>query len=191
MVKLNEQKAITPFEFEREKINMDMKKIWDEGDWTKQARDIIGNLEKFPANSNIILILRYFQRNEPDDDQDFLICYTCFFRRWHHRGGRERGDRINSKFLLNFHENQTLNLPFQPNFKGNWENYQNLGNMNQIVLKRYIIYTGKNIIIFEKYCILVHKDTKTVIFMSTILIDKRHLKLLDKLISHLTLREKK
>jgi len=55
---------------------MNLKKIWNERDWTKQARDIIGNLEKFPANSNIILVLRHSQRNEPDifdDVQDLNL----------------------------------------------------------------------------------------------------------------------
>ena len=28
---------------------------------------------------------------------------------------------IDEGLSLNFHENQTLNLPFQPNFKGNWD----------------------------------------------------------------------
>ncbi len=48
----------------------------------------------------------------------------------------------------------------------------------------------KNINIEEKLCILVYKEKK-VIFISTVRVDKRHLKLLDKLISHLTLRGKK
>ena len=38
---------------------------------------------------------------------------------------------------------------------------------------------------------LVYKDTKKVIFISTVRIDKNHLKLLDKLISYLTLRGNK
>lgn len=40
-------------------------------------------------------------------------------------------------------------------------------------------------------CILVYKDRLNVSFMSTIRIDKKHLKLLDKLVSHLILRGNK
>jgi hypothetical protein len=41
------------------------KKIWKKLSWTKQARNIIEHLDKFPANSKIILILRHSQRYEP------------------------------------------------------------------------------------------------------------------------------
>ena len=40
-------------------------------------------------------------------------------------------------------------------------------------------------------CILVYKDTQNVTIMSTIRIDKKHLKLLDRLVSHLILRGNK
>jgi hypothetical protein len=41
------------------------KKIWKKYPWTKQACNIIEHLDKFPANSKIILILRHSQRYEP------------------------------------------------------------------------------------------------------------------------------
>ncbi len=44
---------------------MDIEKIWNERSWTKQARDIITNIRKFPEDAKVILILRHSQRNEP------------------------------------------------------------------------------------------------------------------------------
>ena len=41
------------------------KQIWEKYPWTKQARNIIDNLDKFPANSKITVILRHSQRYEP------------------------------------------------------------------------------------------------------------------------------
>jgi len=40
-------------------------KIWEDHPWTKQAGNIIEGLDKFPAHSKIIIILRHSQRNEP------------------------------------------------------------------------------------------------------------------------------
>jgi len=45
---------------------MDTEKIWKEGEWTKEARQIIDGLKKFPDNSKIILVLRHSHRNEPE-----------------------------------------------------------------------------------------------------------------------------
>ncbi len=44
---------------------MDTEKIWKEGEWTNEARQIVAGLKKFPDNSKIILILRHSHRNEP------------------------------------------------------------------------------------------------------------------------------
>ncbi len=44
---------------------MDTEKIWKEGEWTIEARQIIDGLKEFPDNSKIILILRHSHRNEP------------------------------------------------------------------------------------------------------------------------------
>jgi len=44
---------------------MDIEKIWEEADWVSHARKIIDNLELFPKNSRIILILRHSHRNQP------------------------------------------------------------------------------------------------------------------------------
>ena len=41
------------------------KKIWEENTWTKQANNIMEGLNKFPAHSKIIIIMRHSQRNEP------------------------------------------------------------------------------------------------------------------------------
>ncbi len=43
---------------------MDTEKIWKEGEWTNEARQIINGLKKVPDNSKIILILRHSHRNE-------------------------------------------------------------------------------------------------------------------------------
>lgn len=51
---------------------MDFEKIWKEGDWPTQARQIINGLKKFPKNSKIILILRHSQRDEPKDLESLL-----------------------------------------------------------------------------------------------------------------------
>ena len=40
-------------------------KTWEEYPWTKQAGTIIEGLDKFPAHSKIIIILRHSQRYEP------------------------------------------------------------------------------------------------------------------------------
>jgi len=40
-------------------------KIWEDRPWTKQASNIIEGLDKFPAQSKIIMILRHSQRYEP------------------------------------------------------------------------------------------------------------------------------
>ncbi|MBY8992175.1 MAG: histidine phosphatase family protein [Candidatus Lokiarchaeota archaeon] len=44
---------------------MNVEKIWKEEEWTTHARAIIDNLEKFPKDSKIILVLRHSHRNEP------------------------------------------------------------------------------------------------------------------------------
>ena len=44
---------------------MDVEIIWKEENWTAHARAIIDNLDKFPKDSKIILILRHSHRNEP------------------------------------------------------------------------------------------------------------------------------
>ncbi|MFW9941219.1 MAG: hypothetical protein ACFFFT_09270 [Candidatus Thorarchaeota archaeon] len=45
---------------------MNIEKIWQEEDWTTDARTIIENLNKFPEDSKIILVLRHSHRNEPE-----------------------------------------------------------------------------------------------------------------------------
>jgi hypothetical protein len=44
---------------------MDTEKIWNEDEWTEDARQIIDGLKEFPDNSKIILILRHSHRNDP------------------------------------------------------------------------------------------------------------------------------
>ena len=43
---------------------MDTEKIWNDGEWTNEARQLIDGLKKFPDNSKIILILRHSHRKE-------------------------------------------------------------------------------------------------------------------------------
>ena len=43
---------------------MDTEKIWEEGEWTNEAHQIIDGLRNFPDNSKILLILRHSHRNE-------------------------------------------------------------------------------------------------------------------------------
>jgi broad specificity phosphatase PhoE len=42
---------------------MATEKIWKEGEWTNEARQIIDGLKEFPDNSKIILVLRHSHRN--------------------------------------------------------------------------------------------------------------------------------
>lgn len=51
---------------------MDIEKIWEEGEWPSQARQIINGLKKFPEDSKIILILRHSQRDEPQNYEGLL-----------------------------------------------------------------------------------------------------------------------
>ena len=51
---------------------MDVDKIWKEGDWPKEARQIINGLKKLPEDSKTILILRHSQRDEPKDLESLL-----------------------------------------------------------------------------------------------------------------------
>ena len=44
---------------------MNADKIWEQADWVTHARNIIENLDKFPVDSKLILILRHSHRNEP------------------------------------------------------------------------------------------------------------------------------
>lgn len=44
---------------------MDVDKIWEEAEWTTHARMMIENLEKFPDDSKIIMIVRHSHRSEP------------------------------------------------------------------------------------------------------------------------------
>lgn len=53
--------------FQKERIifiKMDTEKIWKDGEWTNEARQIIDGLKNFPDNSKIILILRHSHRND-------------------------------------------------------------------------------------------------------------------------------
>ena len=45
---------------------MDTEKIWNESDWTDQARHLIKGLKQFPEESKIILVLRHSHRDEPE-----------------------------------------------------------------------------------------------------------------------------
>jgi len=44
---------------------MNVEKLWNEADWVDHSRKIIENIDKFPKDSKIILILRHSHRNEP------------------------------------------------------------------------------------------------------------------------------
>ena len=48
---------------------MDVEKIWNEGEWTRMARDMTRAIQDFPKDSRIILILRHSHRNEPTDSE--------------------------------------------------------------------------------------------------------------------------
>ena len=49
---------------------MDVEKIWKEADWVDHARNIIENLNQFPEESKIILVLRHSHRNAPQPSED-------------------------------------------------------------------------------------------------------------------------
>ncbi|MHA2287350.1 MAG: hypothetical protein ACXABG_01060 [Promethearchaeota archaeon] len=44
---------------------MDIEEIWEKGEWTIEARQLIEGLNEFPDNSKITLLLRHSHRNEP------------------------------------------------------------------------------------------------------------------------------
>lgn len=44
---------------------MNVEKIWKQEEWVVHARNIIENLDKFPLDSRLILILRHSHRNDP------------------------------------------------------------------------------------------------------------------------------
>jgi len=44
---------------------MNVEEIWKQAEWVVHARNIIENLDKFPEDSRLILILRHSHRNEP------------------------------------------------------------------------------------------------------------------------------
>jgi len=44
---------------------MDVANIWENADWTVQARNIAEAVDKFPEGSKIILVLRHSHRNNP------------------------------------------------------------------------------------------------------------------------------
>ena len=46
---------------------MDGVNIWENANWTVQARNIIKALKEFPVNSKIIMILRHSHRNDPTE----------------------------------------------------------------------------------------------------------------------------
>jgi broad specificity phosphatase PhoE len=43
--------------------------IWENADWTTQARNIIDAIVKFPEDSRIILVLRHSHRNDPTENE--------------------------------------------------------------------------------------------------------------------------
>jgi broad specificity phosphatase PhoE len=45
--------------------NLDIEEIWSKGSWTKQARNLIENLEELSIYSKKVLIIRHSQRHEP------------------------------------------------------------------------------------------------------------------------------
>ena len=49
---------------------MDVEKIWKESDWLEHARNIIENINKFPAESKIIMVLRHSHRNDPKPSEN-------------------------------------------------------------------------------------------------------------------------
>lgn len=44
-------------------------KIWENADWTVQARNIVNAVSKFPEGSKIILVLRHSHRNKPRENE--------------------------------------------------------------------------------------------------------------------------
>lgn len=46
---------------------MDVEKVWQEAEWTSQARGIIQAIKKFPETTKIIVLLRHSHRDEPNE----------------------------------------------------------------------------------------------------------------------------
>ena len=78
---------------------MDIDKIWKEGDWPTEARQLINGLKKFPEDSKIILILRHSQRDEPKEIEKLLSLRLT-----------PAGHAIAKKFGENLPNNRTIRL---------------------------------------------------------------------------------
>jgi phosphohistidine phosphatase SixA len=78
---------------------MDVDKIWQEEDWTSDARTIIDNLNKFPEDSKIILVLRHSHRLEPEINEKL-----------HKVRLTPKGHAIAKKFGENLPKNRAIRL---------------------------------------------------------------------------------
>ena len=51
---------------------MNAEEIWNQADWVVHARNIIENLDKFPEDSRVILILRH-SHQKTDQLDSFIV----------------------------------------------------------------------------------------------------------------------
>jgi len=51
---------------------MDGVNIWENADWTVQARNITEAIDRFPVDSKIILVLRHSHRNNPTENEKIV-----------------------------------------------------------------------------------------------------------------------
>ena len=78
---------------------MDVEKIWKEAHWVEHARNIIENIDKFPEESKIILVLRHSHRNEPKNSENINKLRLT-----------PQGHAIAKKFGESLHKNRSIKI---------------------------------------------------------------------------------
>ncbi len=78
---------------------MNVQKIWEQAEWVVQARNILKNLNKFPEESKLILVLRHSHRDEPK-----------ILEKLHKLRLTPQGHAIAKKFGENLPKNRSLRL---------------------------------------------------------------------------------
>ena len=53
-------------------MNENVDEIWENDEWTFQARQIIKNVRKFAGNSKLIMILRHSHRKDSRDVKEMI-----------------------------------------------------------------------------------------------------------------------
>lgn len=168
-------------------MRQEVKNIWQSADWTKEARNLISGINKFPKNAKIFLFIRHSKR---EDSNDATVLDKMGLTELGIKIARIFGTRLpTSRFLLLYHSHsprckQTA-LAISEEFHEIGGHYEIRGTqtpVNKLNSKKGFItaqalkYGGpgfitrwrknrlsKDIIInFEEYCINVYDHIKTI-----------------------------